>query len=307
MLTIEREIDSQPEVWRRAAELAIAEREAMPPAGERIALVGCGTSFFASQAIAVLRESRGLGESDAFAASEFPLTREYDRVVAISRSGTTTEVVRVLAALEGRPTLAISAVPASPVVEAAGAAVVLPFADEEAVVQTRFATAVLALWQTWLGLSDQVEEAARAVEGAVGSTPPVDPTAFEHFVFLGSGPSVGLANEAALKMQESAGAWSESYPAMEYRHGPVSAADASTLVWPLGAVDRGVLQAAAATGATVVDAHPDPMVALVAIQRAAVKVALARGRDPNFPEYLTRSVVLNSDEQGFSTARRSSR
>ena len=292
MLTIEREIDSQPGIWRRAAELAVAEREVMPRAGERIALIGCGTSLFASQSIAALRESRGLGESDAFAASEFPVAREYDRVVVISRSGTTTEVVRVLAALEGRPTLALSALPGSPVVEAAGAAIVLPFADEEAIVQTRFATAVIALWHTWLGLGDQIEEAARAVERDLGLAP-VDPTAFTHFVFLGAGPSVGLANEAALKMQESAGAWSEAYPAMEYRHGPVSAADVSTLVWPLGEVDRGVLDAAAATGATVVDPDPDPLVTLVAIQRAAVKVALSRGRDPNFPSHLTRSVVFN--------------
>jgi fructoselysine-6-P-deglycase FrlB-like protein len=103
MLTIEREIASQPAVWRRSAELAAAEREALPAAGERIALIGCGTSYFAAQSIAVLRETSGLGESDAFAASEFPLARRYDRVVAISRSGTTTEVVRVLEALAGRP------------------------------------------------------------------------------------------------------------------------------------------------------------------------------------------------------------
>ena len=307
MLTIEREIDSQPEVWRRAAELAIAEREAMPPAGERIALVGCGTSFFASQAIAALRESRGLGESDAFAASEFPLAREYDRVVAISRSGTTTEVVRVLAALAGRPTLAISAVPASPVVEAAGAAWCSPSPTRRRSCRRGSRPRCSPCGRPGSASATRSRRRHAPSRARSGSTPPVDPTAFEHFVFLGSGRAVGLANEAALKMQESAGAWSESYPAMEYRHGPVSAADASTLVWPLGAVDRGVLQAAAATGATVVDAHPDPMVALVAIQRAAVKVALARGRDPNFPEYLTRSVVLNSDEQGFSTARRSSR
>ena len=293
VLTIEREIDSQPEVWRRSARLAASERDSMPRDGERIALIGCGTSYFAAQSIAALRESRGLGESDAFAASEFPLARAYERVVVISRSGTTTEVVRVLESLAGRPTTALSAVPGSPVVEAAERSIVLTFADEEAVVQTRFATAVLAFCQSWLGLAGEVEDAARRVEAADGVPIAVDPTAFDHFVFLGAGAAVGLANEAALKMQESAGAWSEGFAAMEYRHGPVSAADASTLVWPLGPVDPSVLEAAAATGATVLDPDPQPLVTLVAIQRAAVKVALSRGRDPNFPRHLTRSVVLN--------------
>ena len=93
-------------------------------------------------------------------------------------------------------------------------------------------------------------------------------------------------------MAESAGAWAEAHPAMEYRHGPISAADSATLVWPLGEVDPGVLSAAEAAGATVAASDPDPMVELVAVQRAAVRVALSRGRDPNFPRHLTRSVVL---------------
>jgi fructoselysine-6-P-deglycase FrlB-like protein len=290
MLTIEREIASQPEVWRRSAALAETERELLPAAGERIALIGCGTSYFAAQSTAVLRESSGLGETDAFAASEFAAGRSYDRVVAISRSGTTTEVIRALEAVAGRPTLALSALADSPVTDAAQASICLEFADERAVVQTRFATAVLAFCRAWLGHADQVEAAAARVEAA--GAPAVDPTTFEHFVFLGTGAAVGLASEAALKMQESAGVWAEAFPAMEYRHGPISATDGASLVWPLGEVDSGVLEAAAAAGATVAASDPDPLVELVAVQRAAVSVALARGRDPNFPRHLTRSVVL---------------
>lgn len=293
MLTIEREIASQPEIWRLSAALARAERGSLPKEGERIALIGCGTSFFAAQSIAVLRESRGLGESDAFAASEFPSGRRYDRVVAISRSGTTTEVVRALGSLAGRPSVALSALPDSPVTRAAQRSIGLEFADEEAVVQTRFATAVLAFARAWLGLEAEVEAAAERVEGALRADLPIDPTGFKQFVFLGTGSAVGLANEAALKMRESAGVWAESYPAMEYRHGPVSATNGSTLVWPLGEVESGVLDTAAAAGATVAESDSDPLVELVAIQRAALAVALARGRDPSFPQHLTRSVVFH--------------
>ena len=71
------EIASQPETWRRAADL-VAEpgvARALPQPGERVAVVGCGTSYFMAQAYAALRESAGQGETDAFAASEFPAGR----------------------------------------------------------------------------------------------------------------------------------------------------------------------------------------------------------------------------------------
>ena len=67
------------------------------------------------------------------------------------------------------------------------------------------------------------------------------PRRIDHFVFLGVGWSIGLANEAALKLREAAQAWTESYPAMEYRHGPISVAGPRSLVWALGEVDDGVL------------------------------------------------------------------
>lgn len=60
--------------------------------GERVAIIGCGTSYFMAQSAAALRQDAGQGETDAFAASAFPRGRTYDRVVALTRSGITTEV-----------------------------------------------------------------------------------------------------------------------------------------------------------------------------------------------------------------------
>ena len=84
-------------------------------------MIGCGTSLFIAQAYASLRERAGLGETDAFAASEIPPGRHYDVAVAISRSGTTTEVVRALrpAGLADR-TVAIVAVDGTPVAAGSG-------------------------------------------------------------------------------------------------------------------------------------------------------------------------------------------
>ena len=203
------EIRSQPEVWRRAASRAAELSALLPPPGGRLAVVGCGTSYFMAQAFAAAREARGLGETDAFAASEMPAGRTYDGILAISRSGTTTEVARLIRARHGRqPIAAITAVPDTPVFEAADAVLLLDFADEQSVVQTRFATGTLAMLRAVLG--EDVEPAAADAERALTLTPPATGPDHSHFVFLGCGWTVGIANEAALKMREAAGAWAES-------------------------------------------------------------------------------------------------
>jgi len=286
----EREIASQPEAWRRAAELAAEVAPRLPAPGERVAVVGCGTSWFMAQAYAGLREASGAGETDAFTATEFPVSRPYDRVVAISRSGTTTEVARVLASLVP-PATVVTAVADSPIARLADAAVVLDFADERSVVQTRFATSTLALLRAHLG--GDIEPVARDGERALEAPVPVEPAAFDHAVFLGAGWTIGLANEAALKLREAAQAHTESYPAMEYRHGPVSLAGPSSLVWILGTSDPDIAEEVRATGAAVRMPELDPMAELVLIHRLAVALAHERGLDPDHPRNLTRSVVLS--------------
>src|SRR3954454_14808581 len=109
---VETEIESQPSCWREAAARLDDIRDALPRDGERVAVFGCGTSLYMAQAYAALRESKGLGLTDAFPASELPFGRDYDRYVAISRSGTTTEV---LEAVERLPEVtAITAIPDAP-------------------------------------------------------------------------------------------------------------------------------------------------------------------------------------------------
>ena len=88
MTHTEQEIASQPDCWRRAVALAPAVDGRLPQPGERVAVTGCGTSWFIAQSYATLRERAGLGETDAFCASEWPSGRRYDRVLALTRSGT---------------------------------------------------------------------------------------------------------------------------------------------------------------------------------------------------------------------------
>jgi fructoselysine-6-P-deglycase FrlB-like protein len=292
MANVDDEIASQPDCWRHASGVAPVFEIALPHRGHRVAVIGCGTSWFVAQAYATLREAHGQGETDAYQASEFSTSRRhYHRVVAITRSGATTEVLDALRGLpHGTPITALTADPASPVVKLATDPIPLPFADERSVVQTRFATTALALLRAHLGedLAPAIADATAALDAVL----PLDVAGTEQLTFLGHGWTVGLAHEAALKCREAAQAWTESYPAMEYRHGPIAIAEAGRAVWAFGEVPPGLPEQVAATGASFVHSGREPMAELVVAQRYAVALAAHRGLDPDVPRHLTRAVVL---------------
>lgn len=285
---VDEEIASQPEMWAEAVRLAPSAAAALPAPGERVAFAGCGTSWFVGMSVAVRRESLGLGESDAFAASEFPVDRRYDRIIAISRSGTTTEIIELLKRVSV-PTTLITAVPDSPAAAFADDVIALPFADEQSVVQTRFATSVVALLRSHFGddLAPVIADARAALSIDVDDFASVDQA-----TFVATGWAVGLTYEAALKTREAAQFWAESYPAMDYRHGPIAIAQPGRLVWSLGGSPEGLAEEVAATGATFVEHDLDPLARLVVAQRFAVAVAKSKGLDPDRPRSLTRSVIL---------------
>ena len=117
----------------------------------------------------------------------------------------------------------------------------MEFADERSVVQTRFATATLALLRAHLGedLGPVIAEAERALVEPIAAE---DLDAVEHFVFLGHGWSVGIAEEAALKLREAA-------QARTPRHIPRWSTDTArsasparrTLVWVVGTPDPSIV------------------------------------------------------------------
>ena len=285
------EIASQPECWVKAIELAASEGSVLPAPGERVAVIGCGSSLNVSRCYAALRESAGLGETDAFPASEVPATRRYDHMVYVSRTGTTTEVLDALQwAPQGVKTTAIAADPGSPLVREAGAAVLLDFADERSVVSSRFITSAIVLLRAHLGADLRALPGAAARELA-GPLPPGLAERSE-FTFLGCGWAAAVADEAALKLREASRTWAESYPAMEYRHGPISVSDENTVVWALGQVPPSLLADARRTGAMVIAADADPLIGLTGAQRLAAELAERRGIDPDQPRALSRSVIL---------------
>jgi fructoselysine-6-P-deglycase FrlB-like protein len=285
------EIRRQPDAWTRAGLLLADVAPVLPRKGDRVAAIGCGTSWFMADAYARLREGAGHGETDSFAASHFPAGRGYDRVIAISRSGTTTEVLQAIEQAPG-PVTAVTAVPGSPVAEAADDAIVLEFADEQSVVQTLFATTALMLLRGSVGaeLDKAIEQANEVFEGQYRL--PGSVSTSDQFSFLGQDWAYGIALEAGLKMREAAQLWTESYPQMEYRHGPIAIAQPGRTVWVFGEPVASLAADVAATGATLVDDRLDPVADLVRAQLLAVARADEQGLDPDHPRHLTRSVIL---------------
>lgn len=291
---LEAEVRSQPDCWLSAADAAGQYRDILPAPGERVAVIGCGTSLYIARAYAYLRESLGFGATDAWPASEARLARGYDRIVAITRSGTTTEVLQTLERFRDRaPVTAITAPEATPI-HKLGDVIGLTEFDERSVVQTRFATSALALLRAHLGedLTPVIAQ-ARAIlaepeaglDGVRGAG---------QITFVGMGLGAALAEEAALKLRESTQSWAEAYHATEYRHGPVSIAEPGRAVWAFGPLVPGFERDVAATGAHLEHTANDPMAELVRVHLACLLRARDRGMDPASPRHLERSVILNS-------------
>ena len=247
-----------------------------------------------AQAWAALREGSGHGRTDAFAASELPGSHAYDVVVALQRTGTTTEVAHALARTNGARTVAITAVAGTPVADAADEVVVLDFADEQSVVQTRFATTALTLLRAHQGVD--VEPSASDAERALELPLPVRAGRRRPVGLPGSRldgrPRVrGRAQAARGGAGVDRGLPRLRVPARADQHRrtgrgglvPRRAGRRRARQRPDGRRDR--------RGARL-----DLLASLVLAQRTAVALAEAAGLDPDNPRNLTRSVVLTSTE-----------
>lgn len=284
------EVESQPDTWRRAIDLAAATG-VLPAAGANVLGAGCGTSYYILESYARRRQQLGQGRTRAAIATELDDDDAYDAAILLSRSGTTSDLVRVARDLSRRTrTIAITGTPGSPITEAVHETIVMDFADEHSVVQTRYATSALTLLRA--GIGDDVSGLPGLAEAALAEPLVADPADYDHVVFLGTGWSRGLAEEAALKLRESARLWTESYASLEYRHGPIACASPRSLVWALGPLPADVVEAVNATGATLRVATGDPQAELVRVHRLAVAYARYRGLECDSPEHLSRSVVV---------------
>ena len=144
------------------------------PSGERVAVIGCGTSWYMAMAYAALREAHGQGSRTPWTPDQLPRARSVrPRSWPSPARARRRRCSRRSPMVRGRtPSVVITAVPEA-VAGVADRVVALEFADERSVVQTRFATTALALLRASLGDDDRAARGGRRgrARGAAGWTP----------------------------------------------------------------------------------------------------------------------------------------
>lgn len=329
----EREIGSQPEVWRET--LAGLDRRSLThgldddPAD--VLVTGCGSTHYLALTIAALvrstgRRARALPASELLPDAEpaLPGARRA-ALMAFSRSGTTTETLLAVDSfrrLGGRTVIAFTCDPGSPLAAAADVVHDASAAAERSVAQTRSFSTMLLLGQAVVGalagddvgvLSQLPARAGRLLEASRPLMATIAGNrAREAFYFLASDPLFGVACEGMLKLKEMSLTSSEAYHALEFRHGPMSMCDDRAVVVGLLSPERvtreqaviddvrplvGEVVTAGPGGALVVP--PDlppwarPVLYLLPLQLLALERALAKGLDPDAPRHLTAVIHLN--------------
>jgi glucosamine--fructose-6-phosphate aminotransferase (isomerizing) len=263
------EILSQPEAWSAALEVLTAERHGIQDLGkvhfDQIIYTGCGSTYYLALAAASLTQALTGSLCRAFPASELWLnpqssfTRAKTLLVAVSRSGETTETLQAcnsfLTDRRGE-LLTLSCYEDMLLAKMGSFNLVLPSGQEQSVAQTRaFSTLYLAtvalacLWADRQDLFDSLShlpEVGRQLlnnHACLASELGCDP-GLERFYWLGSGARHGLACELSLKMKEMSLTHSEPFHFMEFRHGPKSMVTPSTLVVGLRSTVNGPYEAA---------------------------------------------------------------
>lgn len=249
-----REIMEQPEAWSAAIrsfdaaapEVARLFRERAP---DEVIFTGCGSSYYLSMtAAAALQKVAGL-RSRAVPASEilqFPgsifVSGGRPLLVASSRSGTTTETLWALevARRRGIGTLSLTCARRSPLARGADLCILSPKGHEESVVMTKSFSSLLLLGLLLAGthaasvtLARELRRlpvlGKRIIRVALNLAEGLGADA-ARFIFLGGGPTHGIAWEAMLKMTEMAQRPAVAYHPLEFRHGPIAMAGPGTVI-----------------------------------------------------------------------------
>lgn len=241
--------------------------------------------------------------------------------LAISQSGRSPDLVSATAAAKQAGALVVGLVNAdeSPLADVCDFALPLSAGAETSVAATKSYIAslaaivhIVAAWTQDDLLRDSLaiapDHLARAWELDWSAAVPKLAAARSLFV-IGRGVGLGIAQEAALKLKETAGLHAEAFSGAEVRHGPQALLHEDFPALLFGQNDeareglqalaadlaaRGVdvmaagVEAAGATLLPTIPAHPaiQPLLLAQSFYRLANAVALARGFDPDSPPHL---------------------
>jgi glutamine---fructose-6-phosphate transaminase (isomerizing) len=256
-----REIKSQPEAWQQALELVNASPLPTAQDYDQVIFTGCGSTYYLSLAAATLyQELTGhaaravpggellLNPSANIARSGRQASQKEDNVryllVAVSRSGTTTETVKAVKKFKsnGLGDVVVISNYDEELSRLADVNIVISKGQEESVAQTRsFASMYVAAagfavrMASRSDLSDRMFSLPEVGERLMRDCNPVarqigENLGYDRFYFLGSGVRYGLACEVNLKMKEMTLTHSEPFHFLEFRHGPMSMVNEKAVV-----------------------------------------------------------------------------
>jgi glucosamine--fructose-6-phosphate aminotransferase (isomerizing) len=332
------EIISQPEAWAEALDVVEKSRDGLKNVFDahydQVVFTGCGSTYYLSLAAAALfqqmtgRSSRAVPGGELLLNPQTALSGGSALLVAVSRSGSTTETVRAVEQFKKQrrgPVLAITNYGNQPLAGLADVALVIEKGQEESVAQTRSfasmymaasAMTMLAAGQEQLrasmrslpGICEKLIDKYEALAQKIGEN-----LGFERFYFLGSGGRYGLACEVSLKMKEMTLTHSEPFHFLEFRHGPMSMVNKNTVVvGMLSEANRaheqkvlGEMQELGATLFSIADAEavvnfesglPEALrgsLYLPAVQLLAYYRSMAKDLNPDSPNNLTAVVSLD--------------
>jgi glutamine---fructose-6-phosphate transaminase (isomerizing) len=333
------EIMSQPEAWEVTLEhLYTIQNDLVTFYAnghfEEIIFTGCGSTYYLSVAAATLAREAGI-EARALPASElwlYPLSSYANKktlLVAVSRSGETTETIRAVEAFKKSArgsVITLVCYPKSALAKLGDVSVILEAGQEQSIAQTRaFTTLYLAtihlsmVWSKRQAELKNLQQLPTLCKRLLNNYAPISKRyggnlGLERFYFLGSGSRYGLACELSLKMKEMTLSHSEPFHFMEFRHGPKSMANENTLM--IGLVseanysqEQAVLSDMKKQGAHILSLGENKadillesdvseiirnVLYLPVIQLLAYERSIAKGLNPDRPSNLDAVVVLET-------------
>ncbi|WDR03528.1 SIS domain-containing protein [Devosia rhodophyticola] len=315
MNATKRSIVEQFAQWR-----GLADQGVRAEPGTRYVVVGCGTSFYLAQTIAAQLNAQHI---DAIAAPGHEWTiRPHNyavgpvTVIAVSRSGESTETVEAARASQARGSkvIGLTCEPASALAGLADAVLMAETHPDEGIVMTASASLMLLLGLQFAGVEldlPALADMATATLDAMLAVNLDDIGQRRHLVFLGGGALYGIAAEGALKSQEMSCTVTQVFHPLEYRHGPISLADDTMAIVMLYGADDVAAEAkltddVRALGALVMaiggpgdveipnvaPAAVRGLVSLPALQMLGERLAVLRQLDSAAPRHLTKVVKV---------------
>lgn len=278
---------------------------------ERLIVTGMGASLFAAMPLAYELLNCWIVETSDLLHFRSEMCREAT-VLVVSRSGESVEAVKLLPVLKRlrAKVIGITNGPSSTLARESDYCVLVNSRHDEMVALQSYTGSMLALLLL-ASPDDEAETAIAQVQEMIAECEKADPWPLERTVYvLGRGPSLASAHEGALLFHETAKFPAISMEAGSFRHGPMEVVDADFRAILFASqpatrdLDMNLADDLRTLGGQVqliaVDDVPQrfvPMVEIVPVQFAAMRLAQSRGFRPGEFRYLTQ---VTQSESGLS-------